>query len=854
MKDPVCGMTVDPKKTAFSLKKGGKKYYFCSKHCYETFQGKKPVLQSDQTTSFSVQGMHCASCTVKIESALKKYEGVISASMNLAEEKAHVKYDPQKIDQHKIEQVVQNLGYAVSSGGENALRLRVSGMDSAHCVSIVRSALGRLKGIKEMDLATNERAVIRYDPVILNKEKIISQISDAGYSIFEESEVDREKEARQKEIALLRLKVLISGILAFPLAYLTMGSLIWLPQLQISFSFFIILQLLLATPIILVGYEFYTKGFRSVIKTRTANMDTLVALGTGIAYLYSLIQTVLYFQGVIQTIDLYYEVAGLLIFFILLGRYLEAIAKGKTSEAIRRLLGLQPKTGIVLRNGKEVVVPLEDIRVGDVVVVKPGQKIPVDGIVIDGYSAVDESMVTGESIPVEKKKEDVVIGATINKSGTFTFRATKVGSETVLSQIVKLVENAQASKAPIQQLADKISAIFVPIVVGIAVLSALVWLLLGYNLSFALITFVAVIIIACPCALGLATPTAVMVATGVGAQRGILIKNADALQRAREVDIIVFDKTGTLTEGKPRVTDIIPLSTFSENEILEVAGSVEKKSEHPLADAVVQMAKEKQVSFHEVKDFQAFPGLGVVALYNGKKVFFGNRALIEKHKIFFPASGDAEKLELEGKTVMFLALDKKLLAIFAIADTLKPNAKEVLVELQKMGKDVTILSGDNQRTANAIARRVGVSHVLAEVHPDQKVAEIQRLQRQGKKVAMVGDGINDAPALTQADLGIALGSGTDVAIEAGSIVLMRNDLHDVVDAIDLSSYAFKKIRQNFFWAFFYNVVGIPVAAGVLYPITGWLLSPVIAGTAMAFSSVSVVSNSLLLRRYKGRFR
>ena len=528
----------------------------------------------------------------------------------------------------------------------------------------------------------------------------------------------------------------------------------------------------------------------------------------------------------------------------------EAKAKGKTSEAIKKLMGLSAKTAIVVRDGEELEIPVEEVVVGDVVVVKPGQKIPVDGDIIDGYSSVDESMITGESIPVEKSKGDKVIGATINKTGSFKFKATKVGADTALAQIIKMVEDAQGSKAPIQKLADIISAYFVPTVVSIAIISSAVWYFVG-GFTFALTIFVAVLIIACPCALGLATPTAIMVGTGKGAEAGILFKNAESLQMAQKINTIVFDKTGTLTKGEPQVTDVVTISDYSEEDILLFAAVAEKNSEHPLGEAIVAYAKEKKIKIDEPNKFNSVTGKGIEVEYNGLVIEFGNRKLMEEKKIDFKSAQEKLKqLEGEGKTAMLIAINQKLSGIVAVADTLKEYSAKAIETLNEHGIETIMITGDNKRTAEAIAKQVGIKRVLAEVLPQDKASSVKQLQQEGKKVAMVGDGINDAPALTQADIGIAIGSGTDVAIESGDIVLIKEDLRDVVVAMDLSKYTMRKIKQNLFWAFFYNTLGIPLAAGALYPLTGFLLSPIIAGAAMAFSSVSVVSNSLLMKRWK----
>jgi len=710
-------------------------------------------------------------------------------------------------------------------------RIKISGMHCASCAASIEKGLGK-EGIKASVNFGTESAEIKNK---VSEKKIEDVINNLGYSIIK----DNEKDERDKEVKSGKLKFIIAIILSIPLLYFAMGPHIGLEIPEVFEKNLALVQFLLTTPIILVGYQFYTRGFSAVIKSKSATMDTLVAIGTGSAYLYSLFISVMIWLGRsgYGNHQLYYETAGILIAFILLGRYLESVAKGKTSEAIKKLMGLQVKTAIVVRDGEEVKINIEDVKVGDVIVVKPGEKIPVDGIVVKGNSFVDESMISGESMPVEKKVNSEVIGSTINKTGSFNFKATKVGKDTVLSQIVKLVEEAQGSKAPIQKLADVISGYFVPIVLLIGLISFVVWSFFN-GFSFGLTVFVAVVIIACPCALGLATPTAIMVGTGIGAKKGILFKSAESLQKTHELDVVVFDKTGTLTKGEPEVTDIV-------GDVLEYAAAVEKKSEHVLGEAIVKKYKGK---LGEVEKFKSITGKGVEGLYKGKKVVVGNRRLMEDKKIKVE-NKKIEKLEKEGKTVMIVAVDGEFVGLIAVADTLKKFSKRAVEKLQEMGKEVIMITGDNKRTGEAIGKKVGIKKVLSEVLPEEKSKEVKKLQKE-LKVGFVGDGVNDAIALTQADVGIAIGSGTDIAIEAGDIVLIKEDLRDVVSAIELSEYVMKKIKQNLFWAFFYNSIGIPIAAGVLYPFTGWLLNPIIAGGAMAFSSVSVVTNSLLMKKYK----
>jgi len=871
-KDPVCGMEVDESK-ALKSEKEGKVYFFCSKNCQDKFLGKKeetlslqqepsfPEAPSKEKAIIHITGMHCASCVVTIEGALKKTPGVVNAKVNFASEKAHIDYDPDQITPDKLHQAIEKTGYKTIKAkgiskdkGIGVLALKVVGMDNLHCLSTVDGALKSLKGIVKKELFINQRAKIQFDNSVISADKIKQTIKAVGYIPIEEEEAtpDIEKAAREKEIKSLKTKFTISIILAAPLMYFAMATGLKLPIHPFMIKHMALIQFILCTPIMLAGHQFFTKGVLAVIKTKTANMDTLVALGVGAAYLYSLYVSIAMWSGstAFSMRNLYYEIAGFLIAFILLGKFLEAIAKSKTSEAIKKLMDLAPKTATVLRDGQEKEIPIEEVIVGDIVIVKPGQKIPVDGVVTEGHSSVDESMITGESISVEKTQESEVVGATINKTGSFKFKATKVGKDTALAQIIRLVEEAQGSKAPIQELADKISAYFVPGVVVIGILAFGIWLLVGKTFLFALTIFIAVLIIACPCALGLATPTAVMVGTGLGAQNGILIRSAESLQIAHQINAIVFDKTGTLTKGEPQVTDVIGYNE-SEEKILLLAVSVEKNSEHPLGEAIVQEAKKRGIAPVDIKNFESITGKGVSAQVERNIVLLGNRRLMEDKKIDISiAKNDLEKLESEGKTAMLIAIDNTLKGVVAVADTLKEFSKEAVARLKHMRKQVIMITGDNRRTGQAIAKEVGIDRVLAEVLPKDKAAEIKKLQSEGLKVTMVGDGINDAPALTQADIGIAIGTGTDVAIESGDIVLIKDDLRDVVMAMDLSRYAMKKIKQNLFWAFFYNSAGIPIAAGILYPFTGFLLNPMIAGAAMAFSSVSVVSNSLLMKKYK----
>jgi Cu+-exporting ATPase len=821
---------------------------------YSVIQEQEEAGQQPNKVTLSLKGMQCASCAAAIENSLNEVEGVSKATVNFATEKAYVEFDPGKVTPQSLEQAVRDAGYDIIKEEAQSLKLTVIGMDNAHCVGTVDAALKGVKGVLSSRLFTNERAIVSFDPSVTSREAIKKAIKEAGYTPVEETTVDREKEARRRDIRTLKIKVVLAAFFGIPLLYFAMGHHVGLPIPSLSASNMVLLQLLLTAPIIAVGYQFYTVGIRSVVRNRSANMDTLVALGTGTAFLYSLATSILIWRGstTYDMDDIYYEVAGLLIVFILLGRTLEALAKGRTSASIRKLLELQPKTALVVRDGEEQEIPVEEVVVGDAVVVKPGGGIPVDGVILEGSSSVDQSLLTGESIPVEKNVNDEVIGGTINKSGWFKFSATKVGADTALAQIVRLVEEAQGSKAPVQRLADRVAAYFVPAVLAIGLITFLAWYLSGSGAIHGLTAFIAVIIIACPCALGLATPTAVIVGTGLGAENGILIRDAETLEKACKVDIIVFDKTGTLTKGKPVVTDIVPVSNpHSSDDVLMLAAAAEKRSEHHLSEAIVSKAEENGIAIPDVETFSAIPGKGVEARYNGTTVLVANRKLLADKGIDTSSVEErVAELEREGKTVVLVATEGKVAGIIGISDTPKDFAAETVSWLKQQGRQVVMITGDNRRSADNVARSLGIDRVLAEVLPEEKAAEIKRLQEEGHSVAMVGDGINDAPALVQADVGMAIGSGTDVAIEAGAVVLVRDDLRDVARTLDLSCYTMRKIRQNLFWAFFYNSVGIPIAAGLLYPFTGFLLNPIIAGIAMAFSSVSVVTNSLSMRRYK----
>jgi len=826
--------------------------------------------------TFKVEGMTCASCVSHVEEALLAVKGVISAFVNLATEKATVTYLPDEVTVDTLKKAVDDAGYRLVTepAGMKKVILPVTGMTCASCVSHVEDALLEVKGVASVNvnLAT-EKATVDYDPSLTGIPDFKKAVEDAGYGLGEVTEEtlaqqDVIAEGSRREIRNLSNKLIVAGVIG---AYMLLVALSeftggWLP------AFFSNKYLLwaLATPVqFWAGWQFY-RGAWGALKHRTTNMNTLVAVGTSAAYFYSI--AAILFPSFLAAggrgTQVYFDTASIIIALILLGRLLEARAKGQTSDAIKKLIGLRPKTARVVKDGQEADIPIEQVVTGDLIIVRPGEKVPVDGVIKEGRSTLDESMVTGESLPVEKNIGDTVIGATINRTGSFRFEATKVGKDTLLAQIIRLVEEAQGSKAPIQRLADVISSYFVPAVIGVALVTFVVWLIFGPApaLTYALLNFVAVLIIACPCALGLATPTAIMVGTGKGAENGVLIRSGEALETAHRIQSIVLDKTGTLTQGKPVVTEVVAANGFKEDELLRVAASAERGSEHPLGESVVNAAREKKLELNDVTGFNAIPGAGIEATINGKQVILGNLKLMQDYKISLDGFDEkAQQLSREGKTPMFVGVDKTAAGIIAVADTLKPNSKAAVRELHRLGLEVVMLTGDNRRTAEAIATEVGIDRVLAEVLPENKASEVKRLQQEGKVVAMVGDGINDAPALAQADVGIAIGTGTDIAIEAADVTLMSGDLSGVVTAIALSKRTLRTIKQNLFWAFAYNVILIPIAAGVLYAFFGQtgtpagarfffgdygFLNPILAALAMASSSVTVVSNSLRLRGFK----
>ncbi|KLE14491.1 ATPase [Clostridium sp. C8] len=806
--------------------------------------------------------MTCAACAKAVERASKKLQGVTEANVNFATEKLNINFDETKVSLGDIQTAIEKAGYKAIVES-SAKTLKIQGMTCAACAKTIERVTKKLDGVMESNVNfATEKLNISYDPLKVRISDIKKAVEKAGYkALEEETTVDADKERKEREIKTLWKKFVISAIFTVPLLVITMGHMFGEPlgfhlpdiidPMKNSRNFGMI-QLILVLPVIVAGYKFFTVGFKSLFKG-SPNMDSLIAIGTSAAFLYGIFAIIQIYGGNVDyAYDLYFEAAGVIITLILLGKYLEAVTKGKTSEAIKKLMGLAPKTAIIIRDGKEVETPIEEVEVGDIIVVKPGEKMPVDGEVVEGITSVDESMLTGESMPVEKNIGDKIIGASINKNGSIKYKATRVGKDTALAQIIKLVEDAQGSKAPIAKMADIISGYFVPVVISIAVLSAAAWYWFGGETGvFSLTIFISVLVIACPCALGLATPTAIMVGTGKGAEYGVLIKSGVALETAHKVKTIVFDKTGTITEGKPKVTDIVVTNGITENELLQLAASAEKGSEHPLGEAIVKGAEEKELEFKKLDFFKAIPGHGIEVKIDSKDILLGNRKLMVESNISLENLEEtSHKLAGEGKTPMYVAIDNKIAGIIAVADTVKENSKKAIEQLHKMGIEVAMITGDNKRTAEAIAKQVGIDRILAEVLPQDKANEVKKLQAEGKKVAMVGDGINDAPALAQADIGIAIGSGTDVAMESADIVLMRSDLMDVPTAIQLSKKTILNIKENLFWAFAYNTLGIPVAMGILYIFGGPRLNPIIAAAAMSFSSVSVLLNALRLKGFK----
>lgn len=888
-KDPVCGMAVEPGKAAASSTYKGEDFYFCSLHCKERFDSDpeamlapapspptaptKVRLEAEgaegfkrgsrggrgglKTIDLPITGMTCASCAARIEKGLSRLSGIKEASVNFATERVTISFDPSRVHIEDFIETVKGLGYGA---GVEKVTLPVTGMTCASCVAKVERAINGLEGVvrSSVNLAT-EKATVDYIPAMVTVHDMTRAVRSIGYDVVEVEEaedlLEKEERGRREAFARLRKKLVTAVALTVPIFVLTHPGFFGLTAfVDISKQGYFFLQFLFATPVqFWCGWQFY-RGAWAVARHRTTDMNTLIAVGTSAAYFYSVAATFLpgFFEARGFAPQVYYDTAAAIIVLILVGRLLEARAKGQTSEAIKKLIGMQAKTARVVREGGEVDIPVEDVVAGDTVVVRPGEKIPVDGRVTDGYSSVDESMISGESIPVEKKSGDKVIGATINKTGSFRFTAEKVGKDTALAQIIKMVEEAQGSKPPIARLADLIASWFIPAVITIAVITFVVWYAFGPEPAFTygLLNFVAVLIIACPCALGLATPTSIMVGTGKGAENGILIRGGESLETAHKLTAIVLDKTGTLTKGEPSVTDVVSTPGFEEQEVLLHAASAEKGSEHPLGEAIVKGARDRGIEIPDPDAFEAVPGHGIRARVNGKSILLGNLKFMKDEGIEGVLEAEAERLSNEGKTPMYVAIDGKPAGLIAVADTLKEFSGEAVASLQRMGLEVIMITGDNQRTANAIARDLGIERVLAEVLPEDKAEEVRKLQEEGEVVGMVGDGINDAPALARADVGIAIGTGTDVALEASDITLISGDLRAIVGAIRLSSATIRNIKQNLFWAFFYNVSLIPVAAGVLYPFFGILLKPIFAAAAMSISSVTVVMNALRLKWLK----
>jgi len=815
-----------------------------------------------------VQGMTCASCVSRVERGLKKVEGVEAANVNLATENATVTYDPEKTNPAALLEKVKEVGYnPVVAEAE----LGVTGMTCAACVSRVERALKKAPGVLEasVNLAT-ERATVKYLPAATGIGHLKRAVREAGYGTLEvqagQDRADVERQAREKEIAHLRSNTLLAAGFAVPLTLIAMVGMWWMPAQMLLMRLAPMevwnwVMFVLTLPIYFVaGSRFLRLGWKA-LRTRSPDMNSLVMIGTGAAFWYSTVVSVLmsFTPGFLPTTaqHVYFEAAGVVITLILLGKYLEAVAKGRTSQAMKKLLGLQAKTARVLRGKEELEVPVDEVLPDDVIAVRPGEKIPVDGVVLSGSSYVDESMITGEPIPVAKAEGAKVVGGTVNQNGAFNFQATAVGSDTVLAQIIKLVETAQGSKPPIQGLADRVVAVFTPIVLGIAGLTALVWLFLGGEaaISYALVNTVAVLIIACPCAMGLATPTSIMVGTGKAAEMGVLFRKGEALQTLQETQVIAVDKTGTLTKGKPEMTDFVVSQGFDPDQVLGLVAAAETQSEHPVAQAIVKSAKQKGMELPEVVDLEAVPGFGLYAQVGIYQVHVGADRYMNKLGIEVEGfAKESAHLGDQGKTPLYAAINGKLAALIAVSDPIKEGTPEAIAALHHQGFKVAMITGDNRRTANAIARQLGIDEVLAEVLPDGKADAVKQLQAKGYKVSFVGDGINDAPALAQADVGLAIGTGTDIAIETADVILMSGDLRGVPNAIALSRSTLRNIKLNLFWAFAYNVLLIPVAAGVLYPFTGWLLSPVLAGAAMGLSSVFVLSNSLRLRGFRPPLR
>lgn len=818
--------------------------------------------------SYQLGGVSCQVCVNKIEKKLKKLEGTKEAIVNLSTEKLSIDYDENILNENTIKETVTKLGYEIEEIQDlKEVELDIDGISCQMCVSKIERKISKLEGVKSIVVnLANSRGKVVYDSEKIKLSEILHIMEKLGYKGTKHNDItesikDKEKEEQLKrEFIEFKVAIFFSAIIF----YISMGSMVGLPVPQvispkINPLNFALIQLILAIPVIYIGRRFYTVGIKQLFM-KSPSMDSLIATGTGSALIYSIYGTFKIMEGDYHYVHaLYFESAVVILALILLGKHMEGISKGKTSEAIKKLMSLKSKKANLVRNDEIIQVDIEEVEKGDILLVKPGESIPVDGEVVEGESSIDESMLTGESIPVDKTIGDKVFGASINKNGSLKIKAVAVGKDTMISKIIKLVENAQGSKAPIAKIADRISAYFVPIVMLIAIIAGTTWYYLGSQgiveindtpAIFSLTIFISVMVIACPCSLGLATPTAIMVGTGRGAELGILIKSGEALEKAHKVDTIVFDKTGTITEGKPRVTDIISVKNLKEDDILQVAAALELHSEHPLGEAIVEEAKERGIKLPSVKDFISITGQGVCGKIEESEIFIGNIKLMKNKGIEVTMEEELNRLASQGKTPMYMALDGEFLGVIAVADTVKEESIEAIKELKERGYKIGMITGDNRVTAEAVGKQVGIDIIFSEVTPEDKYLKVKELQEQGRNVAMVGDGINDSPALVQANIGIAIGGGTDIAMESADIVLMKKTLKDVIVAMELSNATMRNIKQNLFWAFIYNSLGIPVAAGVLYPFTGHLLNPMIAGGAMAMSSVSVVSNALRLRKFK----